>query len=179
MQWGLPTVFSHPGWTSPVPSACLHRRGAPEGSSSWPFSGPSPKAPHPSCVGGPRPGCSAPDGASQGQNRRRQSPLSPHWSPLFWWNPGYHWPFLLELTSGKYLLTWDMQNAWCSIKGVLMEQKQWWIWSQLLVWQCDKHLWCSIITFHQDANYSMISVWMFYILTVKCRQKYFSYTLCI
>ena len=54
--------------TSPVPSACLNRRGAPAlGSSLWFSSGPSPKAPHLSCVWSPRLGYSIPAGPHKGR----------------------------------------------------------------------------------------------------------------
>ena len=54
------------------------------GLSLWPSSGSAPTAPHPSCAGGPRTGCSAPDGASQRQNKGGQSPSSPC-SPKYSW----------------------------------------------------------------------------------------------
>jgi len=79
---GRNEVFSFPCWTRPVPSACLHRKGAPAlGPSPWPTSGPFPKAPHLSCAEGPRPGGSTPDGTSQGQNKGGQSLLSPCFFP--------------------------------------------------------------------------------------------------
>jgi len=68
-QWGLPTTFSFPGWTSPAPSACIHRRGAPALC-------PSPTVPHHSSTEGSRSGCSTPDGTSQGQNRGTITSLS-------------------------------------------------------------------------------------------------------
>ena len=75
LPWGLPRAFSSPKQISPTPSTFLHQRGAPSlGSSSWHSSGPYPKAPHPSCVGGPRLGCRTPAGSSEGQSRGEQSP---------------------------------------------------------------------------------------------------------
>ena len=88
-QWGHPTAFSSPSWTSPTTSACLHRRGAPDlWASLWPSSGPTPTAPHPACTGGPCLDCSTADGASQGQNRWGQSPPC-SLSALCWCSPGY------------------------------------------------------------------------------------------
>ena len=49
----------------------------------------APTAPHPSCAEGPRPGCSTPDGASWGQSRGAQSPLSALWPSHFWCSPVY------------------------------------------------------------------------------------------
>jgi len=43
-----------------------------------------------SCIGGPRPGCSTPDGASGGQSREGQLAPCLCWPPLFWWSPGYY-----------------------------------------------------------------------------------------
>ena len=62
----------------PAPSAFFHRRGAPALQSSAQLSfGSGPPAPHLSSAGGPRPGCSTANGASQGENRGEKSSL-PH-----------------------------------------------------------------------------------------------------
>jgi len=80
VQWGVPRAFSPPGWTSPAPSAFVYNRDAPAlWASLWHFSGP---APHLSCTGVSRPGCSTPDGASQRQSRGETI------TSLYWiWKP--------------------------------------------------------------------------------------------
>ena len=98
---------------SPASSVCLHRRGAPAlRSSSWPSSGPSPKAPHPLCDGCPTPGCSTPEGDSQGRSRGEQSPSSPCWPPLFliqpriplaFWTGSAHYWLVLNVASTRLL----------------------------------------------------------------------------
>ena len=77
LQWVLFGAHSSPGWISPVPSIFLHRRGAPALlSSSWPSSGPTPTALHPSCAGDSRPRCSTPDGALKGHSKGGYSSLT-------------------------------------------------------------------------------------------------------
>jgi len=49
-----------------------------------------------SYAGGPRPGHSTPDGASQEQSRGKQFCLSPCWMHLFCCSPGYCWPSGLQ-----------------------------------------------------------------------------------
>lgn len=63
---------------------------------SRPHPGPSAKAPHLSCTGGPKSGCRTPDGALQGKVERDNQPPSPWWSLLFRCSPGYSCPFGLR-----------------------------------------------------------------------------------
>lgn len=52
-QWGLLGILSFPKLDKSVPSAFLYRKGTPGlSASSWPSSGPDPKAPHHSSIGG-------------------------------------------------------------------------------------------------------------------------------
>ena len=53
-----------------------------------PSSGPTPSVQCLSCTGGPRPGCSTPDEASEEPSRGGQSPPSPCWPLLFYCSPG-------------------------------------------------------------------------------------------
>lgn len=79
-------------------------------SSLWPSCGLSLTGPHLSFTGGPKPGCSTPDGVSWGQGRRGQSLPSTCYSLLFWWSLGCSWP------SGLHVLqacTADSCQAFC------------------------------------------------------------------
>jgi len=80
-----------PGWTSPPPSAFLHRRGASAlWASSWPSSGPVTTALHPSCAGGPGLDAVLQMGMQENRAGRNISFLS-LLPPLCWCSPGYCW----------------------------------------------------------------------------------------
>jgi len=59
----------------------------------------------------PRPGCSTPDRASQGQSREGQSPSCPL-PPLFWCSPAYCWSLNWKCTLMAHIKYFVYQDTW-------------------------------------------------------------------